>query len=147
VSIHSVATTDIQDPTFNLARLVINQNDPWAVLKSRSAQIADEKVFNIDLKGTDDKNKYPGPVTDQGGSGRCWLFATSESRIRVAAVPCRSSVNRTVDHTLWIAPGVSSAAVESPQSWIATRQRPHQSCGPAPPPLIIARFTRYTISH
>jgi bleomycin hydrolase len=69
-----------KDATFALARLVLTQKDPLSSLQSRGAVIADEKIFNIDLKGIDEKEsgKYPGPVTNQASSGRCWLFATSE---------------------------------------------------------------------
>lgn len=49
-------------------------------LKNSNAVIADEKVFNVNLKGTDKKNDgaYPGPRVNQASSGRCWLFAASE---------------------------------------------------------------------
>lgn len=48
-------------------------------LASRPALIKDGKVFNTQLKGLDAKGEYPGPRTNQLSSGRCWLFATSES--------------------------------------------------------------------
>lgn len=66
-----------QDPSFKLARLVLSHSDPVAALQSRTAVVADEKIFNLDLKGAVD-GKYPGPVVNQKSSGRCWLFATSE---------------------------------------------------------------------
>lgn len=69
-----------QDDKFTLARLVLNHVDPVATLRSRRAQIADDKVFNVNLKGVSDKDegKYPGPRVNQKSSGRCWLFAASE---------------------------------------------------------------------
>lgn len=65
-----------KDATFQLARLVLTHSDPVSSLLSRDAAIADEKVFNVDLKGAVD-GKYPGPVVNQKSSGRCWLFATT----------------------------------------------------------------------
>lgn len=61
---------------------MLSSNDPVVSLKSRAAEIADEKIFNINLKGVNDKHDYPGPVTNQASSGRCWLFATSECAYR-----------------------------------------------------------------
>lgn len=68
----------MQDARFQLARLILTNNDPIATLKRRDAVIDDVKVFNTNLKGTGDKGAYPGPRTNQASSGRCWLFATSE---------------------------------------------------------------------
>lgn len=68
----------MQDARFQLARLILTNNDPIATLTRRDAVIDDAKVFNTNLKGTGDKGQYPGPRVNQASSGRCWLFATSE---------------------------------------------------------------------
>ncbi len=57
---------------------MLGSYDPIQSLKNRAAEAADEKIFNVNLKGVNDKGDYPGPVTNQASSGRCWLFATSE---------------------------------------------------------------------
>lgn len=77
----------MQDARFQLARLILTNNDPIATLKRRDAVIDDEKVFNVNLKGTGDKGQYPGPRVNQASSGRCWLFATSEYTIMVICHP------------------------------------------------------------
>jgi len=65
--------------------LILSNADPKTSLVSRERLIQDQPVFNVELKGVPDKdgkNKkgvYPGPITNQKSSGRCWLFATSES--------------------------------------------------------------------
>ncbi|CAK9785964.1 peptidase C1B, bleomycin hydrolase [Cutaneotrichosporon oleaginosum] len=80
LSANTVAAWDKEledDPTFKLARLVLASSDPIVSLKNRAAEAADEKIFNVNLKGVNDKGDYPGPVTNQASSGRCWLFATT----------------------------------------------------------------------
>lgn len=59
------------DSKVKLARTILFQSDMRSALKSRSAKIAVQHVFNhsLDFK--------TGPVTDQKSSGRCWLFATT----------------------------------------------------------------------
>ena len=59
------------DPRTKLARTVLATNNIRTSLLDRTAQIADQHVFNnvIDFK--------TGPRTDQKSSGRCWLFATT----------------------------------------------------------------------
>ena len=59
------------DPRTKLARTVLATANIKASLLDRTAQIADQHVFNhvIDFK--------TGPRTDQKSSGRCWLFATT----------------------------------------------------------------------
>ena len=59
------------DPRTKLARTVLATNPIQTSLLDRTAQIADQHVFNhvIDFK--------TGPRTDQKSSGRCWLFATT----------------------------------------------------------------------
>lgn len=59
------------DPRTKLARTVLATTNIRASLLDRTAQIADQHVFNhvIDFK--------TGPRTDQKSSGRCWLFATT----------------------------------------------------------------------
>jgi len=59
------------DPRTKLARTVLATNNIRSSLLDRTAQIADQHVFNhaIDFK--------TGPQTDQKSSGRCWLFATT----------------------------------------------------------------------
>jgi bleomycin hydrolase len=61
----------VLDPRTKLARTVLATNNIRSALLDRSAQIADQHVFNhvIDFK--------TGPRTDQKSSGRCWLFATT----------------------------------------------------------------------
>jgi len=61
----------LSDPRTKLARTVLATADVRASLLDRTAQIADQHVFNhvIDFK--------TGPRTDQKNSGRCWLFATT----------------------------------------------------------------------
>jgi len=59
------------DPRTKLARTVLVTANIKASLLDRTAQIADQHVFNhvIDFK--------TGPRTDQKSSGRCWIFATT----------------------------------------------------------------------
>lgn len=59
------------DSKLKLARTVLFQSDMRSALKSRSAKIADQHIFNhsLDLKTA--------PITNQKNSGRCWLFATT----------------------------------------------------------------------
>lgn len=65
--------------------MILTNADPKTSLVSRSRLIQDQPVFNLELKGIVDKDGkskkgvYPGPVTNQKSSGRCWLFATSQS--------------------------------------------------------------------
>ncbi|KAK4685454.1 bleomycin hydrolase, partial [Tremellales sp. Uapishka_1] len=66
-----------ENPTLLLSRLVLSNADPLLSLAKRSALVHDAKVFNLDLKGVNDKNDYPGPRTNQASSGRCWIFATT----------------------------------------------------------------------
>jgi hypothetical protein len=73
-----------QSPTLKLSQLVLTNADPKQSLISRSRVIEDQPVFNLELKGVvpkdgsgSKKGVYPGPVTNQKQSGRCWLFATS----------------------------------------------------------------------
>jgi hypothetical protein len=73
-----------QTPTLKLSQLILTNADPKTSLISRERIIQDQPVFNLELKGVPDKDGknrkgvYPGPVTNQKASGRCWLFATSE---------------------------------------------------------------------
>lgn len=69
----------IQDPTLKLSRLVLHNSDPVTTFTSRPSLVHDEKIFNLQLKGLGPKGEYPGPRVNQASSGRCWLFATSES--------------------------------------------------------------------
>lgn len=72
--------------------MILTNADPKTSLISRERIIQDQPVFNLELKGVPDKDGknrkgvYPGPVTNQKNSGRCWLFATSEwwSVVRVS---------------------------------------------------------------
>ncbi|CAA7261849.1 unnamed protein product [Cyclocybe aegerita] len=59
------------DSKIRLARTIFHQSNIRSVLKSRSAGIADQHIFNnvLDYKTT--------PITNQKSSGRCWLFATT----------------------------------------------------------------------
>ena len=59
------------DPRTKLARTVLATTNIHSSLLDRTAQVADQHVFNhvIDFK--------TGPRTDQKSSGRCWLFATT----------------------------------------------------------------------
>lgn len=61
----------MNDPKNRLALAAFSSNNVNAVLKSRSAQIADQQVYNITIpvEGS--------PVTNQNQSGRCWLFAST----------------------------------------------------------------------
>jgi len=61
----------LSEPKNKLAMLAFSSNDAKAILKSRSALIADQQVYNITipLEGS--------PVTNQRQSGRCWLFAST----------------------------------------------------------------------
>jgi bleomycin hydrolase len=73
-----------QTPTLKLSQLILTNADPKTSLISRERIIQDQPVFNLELKGVPDKDGknrkgvYPGPVTNQKASGRCWLFATSK---------------------------------------------------------------------
>lgn len=66
-------------PTLQLSQLVLTNASPATTLVSRQRLIQDQHVFNLELQGVgakdDKKGTYPGPVTDQKSSGRCWLFA------------------------------------------------------------------------
>ena len=59
------------DPRTRFSRTVLASNDIYSSLLDRTAQIADQHVFNhvVDFKTS--------PRTDQKSSGRCWLFATT----------------------------------------------------------------------
>ena len=54
-----------------LALSALSSANPKTVLTQRSAKIADQQVFNVQipLEG--------GPITNQRSSGRCWLFAST----------------------------------------------------------------------
>lgn len=73
----------LQSPVKQLSQLVLSNAHPTQSLIGRSALIADQQIFNLELKGIKQKDGskglYPGPVTNQKMSGRCWLFATSMS--------------------------------------------------------------------
>jgi bleomycin hydrolase len=73
------AAADSQSPSLPLARLVLSKADPLQSLSVRNAIVHDAKIFNLQLKGLGPKGEYPGPRVNQAQSGRCWLFATSES--------------------------------------------------------------------
>ncbi|KAJ9121033.1 hypothetical protein QFC24_005014 [Naganishia onofrii] len=68
-------------PVLQLSQLVLSNAHPTQGLVSRSTLIADQQIFNVELKGIKPKDGskgvYPGPVTNQKNSGRCWLFATT----------------------------------------------------------------------
>lgn len=70
-----------QSPVLQLSQLVLSNAHPTQGLVSRSTLVADQQIFNLELKGVKakdgSKGVYPGPVTNQKSSGRCWLFATS----------------------------------------------------------------------
>jgi hypothetical protein len=79
-----------QTPTLKLSQLLLTNSDPVKLLVTRASQIADQHIFNIELKGIrspsdskDKKGSYPGPVTNQKASGRCWLFATSTLEVSI----------------------------------------------------------------
>ena len=59
------------DPKARLARTVLSHSGLRTALTSRIVRIADPQVFNtvIDFKTA--------PITNQGGTGRCWLFAAT----------------------------------------------------------------------
>jgi bleomycin hydrolase len=56
-----------------LARTILAHSDMSAALTTRSARISDVHVFNnqIDFKTS--------PITSQKSSGRCWLFASTNT--------------------------------------------------------------------
>ncbi|CDO72541.1 hypothetical protein BN946_scf184983.g24 [Trametes cinnabarina] len=60
-----------QSPKLQLARTILNHSNIREALVSRSAQIADAHVFNLEL------DFKTAPITNQKSSGRCWLFATT----------------------------------------------------------------------
>jgi bleomycin hydrolase len=61
----------LSNPKNRLALSAFSSNAARDILISRSAQIADQHIFNI-------KIPHEGqPVTNQRSSGRCWLFASS----------------------------------------------------------------------
>ncbi|KAJ9107711.1 hypothetical protein QFC21_001171 [Naganishia friedmannii] len=64
-----------------LSQLVLSNAHPTQGLISRATLIGDQQIFNLELKGIKPKDGskgvYPGPVTNQKNSGRCWLFATT----------------------------------------------------------------------
>lgn len=61
----------LSDSKNRLAMAAFTSNDATTIIKSRSALIADQQVYNISipLEGS--------PVTNQRQSGRCWLFAST----------------------------------------------------------------------
>lgn len=61
----------MSDAKNRLAMVAFTSNNVNTILKSRTAQIADQQVYNITipLEGS--------PVTNQKQSGRCWLFAST----------------------------------------------------------------------
>lgn len=59
------------EPSVELARTILNHTDVRQALISRKAVVADQHVFNTELKFK------TGPITAQKSSGRCWLFATT----------------------------------------------------------------------
>lgn len=74
VSINAVEQWEqeaLSDPKNKLGLLAFTNNDAKSILKSRSALIADQQVYNITipLEGS--------PITNQRQSGRCWLFAST----------------------------------------------------------------------
>ncbi|KAI9062851.1 peptidase C1B bleomycin hydrolase [Trametes sanguinea] len=60
-----------KSPKLQLARTILNHSNIREALVSRSAQIADAHVFNLEL------DFKTAPITNQKSSGRCWLFATT----------------------------------------------------------------------
>lgn len=61
------------DPKVRLARTVLAQANLRDVLVARSAKIADPLVFNTEL------DFATSPITNQKSSGRCWLFAATNT--------------------------------------------------------------------
>ncbi|KAI5453687.1 bleomycin hydrolase [Naganishia albida] len=70
-----------ESPVLQLSQLVLSNAHPTQGLVSRTTLVADQQIFNLELKGVKpkegSKGVYPGPVTNQKASGRCWLFATT----------------------------------------------------------------------
>ncbi|KKA28582.1 hypothetical protein TD95_004377 [Thielaviopsis punctulata] len=67
----------LSDPKNRLALTALSTANPRSVLKSTAVEMADQHVFNV---------KIPfegGPITNQRSSGRCWLFASTNT-FRVA---------------------------------------------------------------
>ena len=60
-----------ESPTLELTRTILNHADIKATLLHRATVVADQHVFNTELKFK------TGPITNQRSSGRCWLFATT----------------------------------------------------------------------
>ncbi|KAI8992984.1 peptidase C1B bleomycin hydrolase [Trametes punicea] len=60
-----------KSPKLQLARTILNHSNIRESLLSRSARIADARVFNVEL------DFETAPITNQRSSGRCWLFATT----------------------------------------------------------------------
>ncbi|KAM0812989.1 putative Peptidase C1-like family protein [Seiridium cardinale] len=61
----------LRDPKNRLALSALSAANPMEVLASRSAKIADQHVFNVQIP-------FEGaPITNQRSSGRCWLFAST----------------------------------------------------------------------
>ena len=59
------------NPSLELTRTILNHADVKATLLNRKTVVADQHVFNTELKFK------TGPITHQKSSGRCWLFATT----------------------------------------------------------------------
>ncbi|KAH7037364.1 peptidase C1B, bleomycin hydrolase [Microdochium trichocladiopsis] len=67
----------LEDPKNQLALAALSTADPKTVLMSRAAKISDQHVFNVRIP-------FEGaPITNQRRSGRCWLFASTNT-FRVA---------------------------------------------------------------
>jgi len=67
----------LEDPKNQLALAALSSGDPKTVLMSRAAKISDQHVFNVRIP-------FEGaPITNQRRSGRCWLFASTNT-FRVA---------------------------------------------------------------
>ncbi|KAI8154228.1 Bleomycin hydrolase [Colletotrichum sp. SAR 10_70] len=67
----------LSDPKNKLALTALSTADPRTVLTSTSTKLSDPQIFNV---------KIPfegGPITNQRSSGRCWLFASTNT-FRVA---------------------------------------------------------------
>ncbi|KAI9833749.1 MAG: hypothetical protein M1819_003482 [Sarea resinae] len=61
----------LEDPKNRLALSALSANAPASILTNRAATISDTQNFNI-------KIPFEGsPITNQGSSGRCWLFAST----------------------------------------------------------------------
>ncbi|THH27731.1 hypothetical protein EUX98_g6454 [Antrodiella citrinella] len=61
------------NPKLQLTRTILNHTNIQDVLQNRAARIANQHVFNTEVEFK------TGPITNQKSSGRCWLFASTNS--------------------------------------------------------------------